>query len=215
MITGDHRDHSQNSNRLIDFRQTHWLTHWLTTAHVTTGHSTTGQTITCQRRDWLQYGMWTTNRCQWDKQILLQMCWDTNHSLACADACTAHFTIYLQKLNWTHECTKLNMWSLVSKRTWIFPSVRRLLSALSMRIFLTEDSLQKMFRAWTKPRWKHLFVQLYRMPEVTNVKIWSRVYTRANFAEFRFNFHENCWFFKTIFCKKKLRSQRCKSVDIL
>ena len=91
--------------------------------------------------------------------------------------CTFHD--YLQKLNWTHECTKLNMWSLVSKRTWIFPSVRRPLSALSMRIFLTEDSLQKMFRAWTKPRWKHLFVQLYRMPEVTNVKIWSRVYTRA------------------------------------
>ena len=91
--------------------------------------------------------------------------------------CTFHD--YLQKLNWTHECTKLNMWSLVSKRTWIFPSVRRPLSALSMRIFLTEDSLQKMFRAWTKPRWKHLFVQLYRMPEVTNVKTWSRVYTRA------------------------------------
>ena len=46
-----------------------------------------------QRHDWIQYDMWTTNRCQWDKQILLQMCWDTNHSLACADACTAHFTI--------------------------------------------------------------------------------------------------------------------------
>ena len=101
--------------------------------------------------------------------------------------CTFHD--YLQKLNWTHECTKLNMWSLVSKRTWIFPSVRRPLSALSMRIFLTEDSLQKMFRAWTKPRWKHLFVQLYRMPEVTNVKIWSRVYTRAS-IDFYLTFNE-------------------------
>ena len=102
--------------------------------------------------------------------------------------CTFHD--YLQKLNWTHECTKLNMWSLVSKRTWIFPSVRRPLSALSMRIFLTEDSLQKMFRAWTKPRWKHLFVQLYRMPEVTNVKIWSRVYTRAFSLENSKNFRK-------------------------
>ena len=91
----------------------------------------------------------------------------------------SQFHDYLQKLNWTHECTKLNMWSLVSKRTWIFPSVRRPLSALSMRIFLTEDSLQKMFRAWTKSRWKHRFVQLYRMPEVTNVKMWLRVHTRA------------------------------------
>ena len=41
MITGDHWDHSQISNRLTDFRETHWQA----TTHVTTGHSTTEQTV--------------------------------------------------------------------------------------------------------------------------------------------------------------------------
>ena len=47
------------------------------------------------------------------------------------------------------------------------------------------------------------------------LEIWQNFATFATFAIFLLNFHKTCWFFKPIFCKKIVRLQRRKSMQIL